>query len=475
MKRLIGSGLILIVVAVNLTICATTKDNTPELGLNYEFPLLPDTTTGNPFFKVFPFRLTIMPPSLGIQFYRDGIVFLSNTKTEANLVPDHVSFGRTEAYYAKLADTVLVGRSLFSSSSPFTFPCEAMTFNSDYSIMYFSKLPQNRGSEKIYHAQYITDKNGKGAWKIDNQPLNFCIDPSAYTHPALSANGEMMVLASNKKPSEGKFDLFLTLREGLGWSKPENLGNQINTNGNELFPFLDSENNLFFSSDGHKGLGGYDLYFCRYNGKGWDKPANLSEYINSANDELAFTINPNDGKSAFFTTRQKSGKQSMQLFRVTFNDQSALKEVTDLSKAFAWMIPPDKPSAEIIAASTIPVPTDLPKTEPVIEPLKQEDPVKEVKADVVPVKPQAEPAVVYRVQFIANSKPKGSYKITINGVAFDTYEYLYSGLYRTCAGEFSNVNQARNLQNLMRKEGHSEAFVVAFKNNERSLDLALFK
>lgn len=498
MKRLIISGLFLIAIASFTVTAAKLKGNNGHLQ-----DTASDTIVRQPFFRIAPFRLNILSPSSGVQFYREGIVFLSNTKTEARVVPDHVSFGKTEAYYAKLVDTVLVDRAIFPSSQSFTFPADAMTFNQDYTEMYFSRLPDNKNPEKIYYAQFKPGKNEKGEWKIDNHPLSFCNDASTYTHPALSADGNMIIFSSNKKGSEGRFDLFITRKEGINWSVPENLGNPINTSGNELFPFLDSENNLFFSSDGHKGFGGYDLFICRYNGKGWDNPANLSQHVNTANDELAFTLNRTDGKSAFFTSRQLSWKQPMQLLRITFENPYALRQITELSKALAYIAFPYEPAEEKTAAIY------LQKTEPQAENMIKEPDTKEIKSVEIPEKTQPEPekkiiaepvrqpakvetktetlkatvpesdsvkdVVVYRVQFVANSKPKGSYQITINGVVYNTYEYLYNGMYRSCAGEFNNLRQAINLQNLMRKEGHSEAFVVAFKNNERSLDPALFR
>ena len=84
-------------------------------------------------------------------------------------------------------------------------------------------------------------------------------------------------------------------------------------------------------------------------------------------------------------------------------------------------------------------------------------------------------AVIYRVQFLASSKPKGSYEITVGGSTFKTYEYLYNGAYRSCAGEFSTLAPAVSLQNLLKREGYPDAFVVAFKNNVRQTDPALFK
>ena len=96
-------------------------------------------------------------------------------------------------------------------------------------------------------------------------------------------------------------------------------GGQINTTGNELFASLDGDNNLYFSSDKLPGHGGYDIFVCVYDGKGWGKPQNLSKTINSENDEVAFTLNRDNGKSAFYTSRERSGKGGMQLYRVTLN------------------------------------------------------------------------------------------------------------------------------------------------------------
>ncbi len=491
MKRLFGIILLFSGVAGLIPTVANVVNDLVDLNIDYELVLNSDTIKNNPLIKVDSFSLKIIPPSSGVQFYKDGIVFLSHSKTEGKMLPSHISFGNNEAYYAILNDSVLGNRTVFSPAASFTFPCEAITFNSDYTIMYFTKREGNRDTEKIYQAIYKVDKKGKGEWISDSQPLNICTDGSTYTNPSLSASGDIMIFASDRKGSVGGLDLYVTRKEGLNWSSPENLGNLINTNTNELSPFLDSENNLFFSSDGHQGFGGYDIFVSKYNGKGWDQPANLTQNINSPNDELAFTLNRIDGKSAFFTTRQKSGKLILQLFRVTFRNQYALKEFTKLTNAFTQLALWNKPSGEKTdTISTVPLQITPSKTEPIAEAVKKESvtgkvsqgktlpevkkEVKKVEAKetVTPVKP---PVVVYRVQFVANSKPKGSYEITINGKIYKTYEYLYSGFYRTCVGEFTTLILAKNLQNTMRKEGHSQAFVVAFKNNERSLDPALFK
>jgi hypothetical protein len=427
-----------------------------------------DTLDSNKLLKVEKISLEIMPPSSGVQFYRDGIVFLSNTKSEGKMLESHTSFGTTEAYYAVQKDTSVGNHTLFSPSYSWQVPCEAMTFSSDYSVMYYTKRPSNREPEKIFQAKYLPAKNGKHEWISDSKPVNFCTDKSIYSHPALSADGEKMVFTSNRSESIGGLDLFISYKEGSGWSSPINLGNSINTRGNEMSPFLDQDNNLFFSSDGIEGFGGYDIYICTYNGRGWDKP---SKMINTQGDELAFTLSRLDGKSAFFATRLKTGSRLPQLFKVTFRDQYALKKLTNLSNAFKYI------------AQTGLTPAEEPM--PVKE--KQAEAIRPVKETVkVPVKPQALPeikqetaklpaenkvevsdAIIYRVQFVSTSKPKGSYNLTVGGRTYKTYEYLYNGTYRSCVGEFTSPPPANNLQALMKQGGYPDAFVVAFRNNER--------
>jgi hypothetical protein len=430
-----------------------------------------DTLNANALLRVDRFRLEIIPPSSGVQFYRNGIVFLSNSRLEGKMLESHTSFGTVEAYYAEFNDTTVGNHFIFSPSVSWDVPAEAMTFNNDYSVMYFTKLPGGKEKEKIYQAKYQVYKNGKRDWVIDTKPLSFCTDKSVYTNPALSADGEKLIFVSDRRESIGGLDLFISYKEGNDWSAPINLGNLINTSGNEMYPFLDQENNLFFSSDGIKGFGGYDIYLCRYNGRGWDKPVNLTQRINTPGDDIAFTLSRLDGKSAFFATRVKTGNRLPELFRVTFRDQYALNKLTNLSNAFKYLAQAGyTPEKEVISDEVSKVEAVKPDKEPVAEPVQ---PQKQTEIKQVPINPPAEEipeasdAIIYRVQFASNAKPKGIYEIISGGKKYKTFEYLFNGAYRSCAGDFTNSDLATNLQYQMKREGYADAFVVAFQNNER--------
>ncbi len=83
-----------------------------------------DTLNGNKLLKVDRFSLEIIPPSSGVQFYRDGIVFLYNTRNEAKMLESHTSFGKTEAYYAVHKDTSVSNQEIFSPSCSWEFPAK---------------------------------------------------------------------------------------------------------------------------------------------------------------------------------------------------------------------------------------------------------------------------------------------------------------------------------------------------------------
>ncbi len=466
--------------------------------------------------RIRPFYLEIIPPSSGVQFYRNGIIFLSHSKAEEKVPERHLSFGSVRTYASLFSDTIPGNYMPFDLNSTALFPSEATTFSGDFNTMYLSLIPEKSSNEKIFRAHYIS--NG---WKIEEKPLEICNDNYIYSHPCLSADGTFMVFSSDQSGTTGGLDLWMTRKEGEGWSNPENLGKQINSTGNELFASMDNKNNIYFSSDGHPGKGGYDIFVSRYNGSTWDRPHILPDVINTKDDELAFTINKTDNKTAFFATRSRSGKSRTQLYIVDINQGQSQKgslslgdrilALTHISTAITKdkeapepetsekkkeTASSDKPAQPVPAAQTREEVTPAPekvKENPTPD-LKKEvapqpktataAPVSEAKKEAttetkpVPATPTSElkkDEVVYRVQIIANTKPAGSQNITVAGKSYKSFEYLYKGGYRTTIGEFGNLTEALRLQTICRQNGYSQAFVVAFKNNIRSTDPELFK
>jgi hypothetical protein len=400
--------------------------------------------------RVDSFNLSILPPSSGIQYYRDGIVFLSSSKSEGKMLADHLSFGKIDARYAVLNDLTLENHLLFSPSAAFTYPAEAVTFSSDYNTMYFTK--NSSDGEKIYKAIYTPGTGNQGDWTIDANPVSFCSDKSTYTHPALSANGKMIVFASDRAGSVGGMDLFVSLEKGGAWSDPVNLGDAVNSTANELYPYLDSENNLFFSSDNLQGYGGYDIYVCKFKGNTWEKPINLSTPVNTRYDDVAFRIDRKDGKSAFYTVKQNSGKKSARLYKVSMNPDRS-ENLLNLSQFYTR---PDISQMVILALEPAVQATD--------------------NISVTATSGSGEGNnIIYRVQFLTSFNPKTRSQINVEGKDYSVFEYLYSGAYRLCVGDFTTITPALELQSVLVKSDYPNASVVVFKNNVLSLDAELLK
>lgn len=126
------------------------------------------------------------------------------------------------------------------------------------------------------------------------------------SHPSLSANGDILIFASNRPGGYGKSDIYISFRDLQGnWSTPENLGEVINTSDMDQFPFFHADSRtLYFVSKGHPGMGGFDIFRSRFLGAGaWSKPENLGYPINSRGDESTLIVS-HDGRKGYFASNQ---------------------------------------------------------------------------------------------------------------------------------------------------------------------------
>lgn len=402
---------------------------------------VPDTIINQPL-RVSAFDLPIIPPSSGVQFYKDGILFLASSKSRVNMLPDHLSFGTISAYYAELDGPTLGKSFAFNASASFTYPPEATTFNKDYTLMYFTRNAGD-GTQKIFRAEYAD-----GDWVMDANPLEFCSDRATYTHPAISSDGKIMIFSSNRSDSYGGMDLYVTLNTNGKWSDPVNMGNAVNSTFNEVFPFLDGENNLYFSSNNIQGFGGYDIYVCKFNNNTWERPINLATPINTIYDDVAFTIDRNTGKTAFYTVKENLGRTYIQLYRVDMVETS----LTAGMNIPQYLTRPDIPQMVILALEPAVQATDR-SAEPRRTATRRDD-----------------DRIVYRVQFLTSFNPKTRPQLTIGSNVYPVFEYLYAGAYRLYVGEYENLPQALELQRFLIQNDYPNATVAAFRNDVISFD-----
>ncbi len=180
----------------------------------------------------------------------------------------------------------------------------------DYLDGKFDKSEEGINQINLYYTEWV-DGGWKGVFSI---PFN----SSEYStgHPALSANGNTLYFVSDKPGGKGMSDIYRVSIDASGnFGTPERLGDNINTEGKEVFPYIDSNGALYFSSDGHQGLGGLDGFYAEASGNGFDDPINLGKGANSEDDDFAFIYNP-ETQMGFMSSNRTGGKGMDDIYQI---------------------------------------------------------------------------------------------------------------------------------------------------------------
>ncbi|MEW7290318.1 OmpA family protein [Aquimarina sp. 2304DJ70-9] len=186
------------------------------------------------------------------------------------------------------------------------------SFSKDGKTVYFSrnnysnnKLGTSKKGVVLLKIYKATRKEGK--W-VDIEELPFCSDDYSVSHPSLNADGTQLYFASDMPGTLGKSDLFVVDVLGGGkYGKPKNLGDNINTEGRETFPYISDSNRLYFASDGHVGLGGLDIFVATPEESGFSAAFNVGKPVNSSKDDFSFVLNE-ETKIGYFASNRKGGK-----------------------------------------------------------------------------------------------------------------------------------------------------------------------
>ncbi len=142
-------------------------------------------------------------------------------------------------------------------------------------------------------------------------------------HPALSNDGQYLFFSADIPGGFGGMDLYFCYKIGNTWSKPINLGTDINTPDDEIFPFFHADGTLYFSSNGLGGQGGFDIFYSRKNENGgWANPTNMKAPINSIQDDLGIVFSA-DKKYGYLSSARAGGAGSCDIYAVRTLSQDA--------------------------------------------------------------------------------------------------------------------------------------------------------
>jgi len=197
----------------------------------------------------------------------------------------------------------------------------AQSISADGMHLYFTACnrPDGMGSCDIYYARRAGDR-----W---SEPVNLgppINTPAWESQPSISPDGRTLYFTSNRSGNHGKMDIWISTQVRPGqWSEPQNLGKVINTTGREMSPFIHPDNRtLFFSSDGHIGMGGMDLFYTVKDSLGdWEEPVNLGYPINTYDDEISLVVGAS-GKEAYFASGHQSDTSSTDLYFFELYEQA---------------------------------------------------------------------------------------------------------------------------------------------------------
>ncbi|CAM3899592.1 MULTISPECIES: OmpA family protein [Flavobacterium] len=275
----------------------------------------------------------------GPAFYNDAIVFTSSRPDIVLVKKTHkwTNQNFTDLYISKIRnDSILSEPENFSTAINSKFNEASPVFTKDGKTMYFTrnnylvgKKGKDKGMDKqrttlikIYRAELIN-----GEW-TNIKELPFNSDCYSTAHPALSLDEKTLYFSSDRPGTIGGADIFKVTIHNNKYSKPENLGLNINTKGRESFPFIGPNNSLYFASDGHLGLGGLDIFESKIIDNEFQAPTNIGKPINSSFDDFGFIIN--EMNRGFFTSNRKEGKGFDDIYQLTTCFSKLNGQITDL-------------------------------------------------------------------------------------------------------------------------------------------------
>ncbi|PCH68833.1 MAG: hypothetical protein COC06_08750 [Bacteroidales bacterium] len=239
-------------------------------------------------------------------FYNDGLVFVSGRKNNTSKQVDRRSGEYfLDLFYAQKSGDHFLAPTSFSDDFNTKYHEGPACFSSNEKFIFFTR---NKGTVNLQGKSELnlyTARHNNNDW--DKAEL-FQFSGQSYSmgHPSLSTDGRRLYFISNMDGGYGGTDIYVCRKFGFSWSRPINCGPSINTDGDEMFPFIAEDGYLYFASDGHIGLGGLDIFKSIFEQNKWTYPVNLGPPFNSSKDDFGYLIQKNKKIGYFSSNRNGS-------------------------------------------------------------------------------------------------------------------------------------------------------------------------
>ncbi len=223
----------------------------------------------------------------------------------------------------------------------------------DGTTMYFTRNNffdgrKKKDEEGIIRLKIYSAENIDGEW-LNITELPFNSDSYSVAHPMLSPDGKKLYFVSDMPGSLGESDIFVTEIIGDGTYGPiKNLGSNINTIARETFPFIDKDGVLYFSSDGHQGLGGLDVFATKIAYNDYTQPVvNVGKPVNTPKDDFSYIFN-SENKTGYFSSNREGGMGDDDIYEFVENEPLVLDCIQEITGTVR-----DRISNEVLAGATV--------------------------------------------------------------------------------------------------------------------------
>jgi len=286
------------------------------------------TNSQNEKFKVTNITSEMSGSDFGPSFYGDKIVYASSSiNTEGSKVHDWNGLPYLDLFEAEIGeDGNLSNVKSLKGDINSPYHESSAVFTKDGQTVYFTRNnyidgKKKRGKKRLVSLKiYKATKNDDGTWN-NVQELPFNDDSYSVAHPALNQEETRLYFSSNMEGTIGLSDIwYVDIHKNGSYGTPINMGSEINTEERETFPFISDNNTLFFSSDGHVGLGGLDIFKVSDNDLVHKEIINLGLPINSNQDDFGFIVNEQEKIGYLSSNRDgNNGSSSDDIYLITEN------------------------------------------------------------------------------------------------------------------------------------------------------------